>query len=173
LKFKVLVRFCADTRAAFDRANLASPHDEDSSLSQNKFPMGCCGDTSKILTHLIFLQFGVIPIYRSGTYKSHLIYDSRLRTNNNHAWLEVKELKIDITADQFNDRGFRNPKVMLTKSNKFHRLFADRQNFMDNLPQKHLKVDSELISSSAYIFKCLKENGWDLPFLAIPAPTPS
>lgn len=165
MKLRKLKRFCVAVRAGFENASINRVHNSGTSFGMSKFPTGCCGDTSTILTHLIYLQFGVIPKYRVGTYKSYLIYDRRLKTNNTHSWLELKNLKIDLTADQFNGCGFGNKKVMITKSNKFHRLFASRDSSMDNSFQNHLNVHNEFLHSTTYVLNYLQGQGWDFPFL--------
>jgi len=71
-----------------------------SSMGISQFPSGCCGDASQTLATYIFEQTGVICDYLHGQYGGA---DGEL---GSHAWLEVNGLVIDITADQFQYRGY-------------------------------------------------------------------
>lgn len=57
----------------------------------SRFPNGCCGDSSHILGKF-FKDSGVSPYYVSGW-----------KDGKSHAWIEIDNLIIDITADQFDD----------------------------------------------------------------------
>ena len=72
-----------------------------------KFPRGCCGYVSDLLAqYLIEHEIGPI-IYANGTFYSNDKDDPYDRQN--HAWLEVDDFVIDITADQFiNSRSLKN-----------------------------------------------------------------
>lgn len=76
------------------------------------FPKGSCGDASLLLAR--FLN-------ESGC--GNFDYVLGQRNNHSHAWLEQRDLIIDITADQFNDN--RN-KVIVTTDNYWHKKFNGR-----------------------------------------------
>lgn len=58
------------------------------------FPDGACGDTSELLADFLrFSGFGN-PVFVSGRNGDH---------TSTHAWLELGDLIVDITADQFDD----------------------------------------------------------------------
>ncbi|MDO6681781.1 MULTISPECIES: hypothetical protein [unclassified Oceanobacter] len=84
----------------FRRAIEAVPREEFIGLVFRDFPAGCCGDTSNVLATYLFEQTGVIADYCSGRAggRDHEIYS--------HAWLRINDLIVDITADQFRDRGY-------------------------------------------------------------------
>ena len=71
-----------------------------SSMGLSQFPSGCCGDTSQTLATYIYEQTGLICSYVHGQYGGT---DGEL---GSHAWLEVNDLVVDITADQFHYRGY-------------------------------------------------------------------
>ena len=61
-----------------------------------KFPTGQCGHTSDILAQFL-IDNGIGPVrYINGTY-----YGEDGSVMQSHTWLVVKDLIIDITADQF------------------------------------------------------------------------
>ena len=87
----------------FREAILAFPRSAfpwNSSMGISKFPSGCCGDTSQTLATYIFAETGLICSYVHGQYGG---IEGEL---GSHAWLEIDGLVIDITADQFNKRGY-------------------------------------------------------------------
>lgn len=68
------------------------------------FPEGTCGDTSLLLGRFFLEQFDVDCFYILG---DHYEGQDENFKHSTHAWLEYKDFKIDITADQFeniNDR---------------------------------------------------------------------
>ncbi|HBU6167531.1 hypothetical protein [Citrobacter freundii] len=157
-----LTKFCTDVRSALEMANADGIHHARTSLSMCDFPMGCCGDTTDLLAYLINAQFAKIALKRSGVYYEHINPDSRLRDGNSHAWLELSGQLIDLTADQFNDRGFSNPPVMITKDKSFHDLFADRDIRMNREVAIPPSLKPELNNSLLYIKEKLKSSGWTL-----------
>ena len=80
-----------------------------SSMGCSQFPSGCCGDTSQTLATYIFSETGMICSYvngRNGGIAGEL---------GSHAWLEFDDFVIDITADQFNNRGYDLPEIYVGK----------------------------------------------------------
>lgn len=106
-------------RTAIDLAVNASEFDNDSSF--NRFPHGCCGDASDLLSQFL-LENGIRTYYVCGTYRSDC--PDNFQT---HAWLLTKnQVIIDITGDQFKKRtGLLNydKSVYVGKEDAFHNLF--------------------------------------------------
>ncbi len=57
------------------------------------FPKGCCGDTSDLLAQWLW----------DNGYESRYYCGRRAPDQRTHAWLEVDDLVVDITGDQFSD----------------------------------------------------------------------
>lgn len=85
------------------------------------FPTGQCGRTSDLLAqYLIDNGFSQI-YYVNGTYYYPDVFDSQ-----EHAWLEVKGLIVDITCDQFkycDEPLINNSPVYVGPKNSFYELF--------------------------------------------------
>ncbi|MCU6666097.1 hypothetical protein [Silvania hatchlandensis] len=162
MKIDELIKFCSDVRQALELANSEGVHDEQTSLGMSDFPTGCCGETTDLLAYLIYEQFGEIALHRSGTYMSYIKNDARLRDNNNHAWLELSGTIIDLTADQFNDRGFNNPAVMITQDKTFHALFSSRDGRYNPESATKPKLSHRLTRSFWYLQDKLRSSGWSL-----------
>lgn len=155
-----LTKFCTDVRNALEMADANDISHKRTSLRKSDFPKGCCGDTTDLLAYLIYEQFGELALKRSGMYYEHINPDPRLQDNNSHAWLELSGKIIDLTADQFNDRKFSNPPVMITKDKSFHDLFAyrdSRTNLEVALPPT---LKPELYATLFYVRERLKSAGW-------------
>ncbi|MDZ7322019.1 transglutaminase domain-containing protein [Kosakonia sacchari] len=105
-----LIKFCADVREVLGNMT-KKDHFWMSSFGQSKFPVGCCGDTSELLAYLLYQQFGIASELVSGRYKDfdHRSPASGLSNGNSHAWLVVNGWIVDLTADQFKDRGYNLP----------------------------------------------------------------
>ncbi|WP_159075426.1 hypothetical protein [Lelliottia sp. WB101] len=160
MKIEELTRFCTDIRHALETADVEGIHDEMTSLGMSNFPAGCCGETTNLLAFLINKQFGELALLRSGVYWEHITPDSRLRDGNSHAWLELSGNVVDLTADQFNDRGFVNPPVMITADHSFHDLFAYRDS-RENLDIAIApSLNPRLGKSILYVTEKLKSLGW-------------
>lgn len=71
-----------------------------SSMSTSQFPSGCCGDASQTLATYLHSELGIICDYIQGK------KGGKYNEIGSHGWLEIKGIVIDITADQFNDRGY-------------------------------------------------------------------
>lgn len=109
--------FCLKVRAILEQTHKHS-FSSQTSLYVSDFPSGCCGDTSEVLSTLIFDKFGVIPrLVRGENSKLHEDFGS-------HVWLEVDNLIIDITLDQFNNYGYDFPAVYVDEISDFHRSFT-------------------------------------------------
>ncbi|WP_336997878.1 hypothetical protein [Leclercia sp. M50] len=155
-----LTKFCTDVRKALEMADADDIHHKRTSLSMSDFPKGCCGDTTDLLAYLIYEQFGELPLKRSGVYYKHMNPDPRLQDGNSHAWLELSGKVIDLTADQFNDRKFFNPPVMITTDKSFHGLFADRDSRVNLEVALPPTIKSELNCTLFYVRERLKSAGW-------------
>lgn len=86
------------------------------SFTSSSFPSACCDDTSELLG--LYLK------------KYHNLNSEHIRglglgnnTNTSHVWLVCDNFIIDITADQFNDRGYELPSVIIEKKSTFHESF--------------------------------------------------
>jgi hypothetical protein len=73
------------------------------------FPTGSCGDAALLLGH-----------HLNNLGYEHVLLISGYKGNRSHAWIQVKDLIIDITADQF--EGI-DEKVTVTQDDKWHREF--------------------------------------------------
>ena len=80
------------------------------------FPKNCCGHASVLLV-LYLKDLGVKRVYR--VFNGKHIQDVK----KSHAWVEVGEIIVDITADQFPD----NPPVIVTDNRKWHACFDGEQ----------------------------------------------
>lgn len=88
-----------------------------SSLGSSQFPSGCCGDASQTLATYIYEKMGLICKYVLGKDGGR---DGEL---GSHAWLEVNNLVIDITADQFQYRGYDLPGIYVGPRTSWHKSF--------------------------------------------------
>lgn len=82
------------------------------------FPYGWCRTASEQLKEDLKYHLNIDAIIKVGD-----LYPFDI-TRYNHAWLEYEGLSIDITADQFNDLGYRNPEVIVTDNSIFHSEFT-------------------------------------------------
>ena len=71
-----------------------------SSMGISKFPKACGGEASQTLATYIFAETGVVCSYVRGENGG---IEGEIKA---HAWLEIDGLVIDITAAQFNRRGY-------------------------------------------------------------------
>lgn len=95
---------------------------EGTSLSASEFPSACCDDSSQILAaYLSDNGFpGAILIRgKSGGKNGEL---------QSHVWLDLDGLKVDITADQFNEKGYDHPSAIIAKENEFLESFEAESN---------------------------------------------
>ncbi|MGR7646502.1 hypothetical protein ACU6ZS_19755 [Klebsiella aerogenes] len=156
-----LIRFCVDVRATLEGMT-KKDHSWLSSFGQSNFPVGCCGDTSQLLAYLLHQQFGIIPEMLSGRYYEfdHEPHSCGLADGNSHAWLVVNGKVVDLTADQFNDRGYNHPTVMVTSDTTFHDLFTNRNTSQQQSPSHEDTLPDALIMTASQVQKKLKERGW-------------
>ncbi|MBC2726029.1 MAG: transglutaminase domain-containing protein [Desulfosporosinus sp.] len=77
-----------------------------------RFPHGCCGDTSNLLSRFL-RDNGISTEYVSG-----------FRGNQSHAWLEYDNLIIDITAYQFPEI---KEEVLVTRDKSWHDKFKRQE----------------------------------------------
>lgn len=73
----------------------------------SRFPCGCCGDVTELLSRYIVENLNFDTIYVCGIKE----------INNSHAWLVCKGYILDLTADQFNE-GL--PAVFISKQSSWH-----------------------------------------------------
>ncbi len=103
--------------AAFRRAIEESAIRSD--VAFRAFPRGACGDASLLLSEFL-RQHGFDNIdYVCGW--DHSVPEHP----RSHAWLEVGEIIVDITADQFDD--LAAPPVLVTTGRKLHSRFPVEQ----------------------------------------------
>lgn len=157
-----LTHFCEDVRAALDSMT-RKDHSRLSSFGLSNFPAGCCGDTSKLLAYLLHQQFGIAPEVLSGNYYAfdHENSPSGLSDGNSHAWLVVNGNIVDLTADQFNNRGYSHPDVMITSDTTFHDLFTGRSTALQSSPGHDDTLPHSLEMTASQVQKILKERGWN------------
>ncbi|EJG2372267.1 hypothetical protein MT371_24630 [Vibrio parahaemolyticus] len=85
-----------------------------------KFPTGCCGDTALLAAMHLFIKFGIECKYVS----ARGLGDNQQLS---HAWIEYNGYIIDLSADQFNSKGFSLERVIFSKSSEFHGLFSKKE----------------------------------------------
>ena len=87
----------------------------------NKFPRGCCGDASDMLAQYL-MDNGISFKCVCGTY-----------CDQSHEWLEVDNIIVDITSDQFNNNSMFNksnfPPCYVGCENEFYKLFMQNINY--------------------------------------------
>lgn len=90
-------------------------------ISFHKFPLGCCGDASDLLAQYL-TKHGIDTLNVCGNY----YYDDPNIGAQSHAWLEYKDIIIDITGDQFKHYpeflNYNIP-VYVGERDKMHELF--------------------------------------------------
>ncbi|ELY3422506.1 hypothetical protein SMW88_003610 [Cronobacter sakazakii] len=130
-----------------------SDHHSSTCFYFGNFPTGCCGDTSIVLQYIIAHKLKVECTYVSGLHKHDSEHTDILSKDASHAWLEWDDYIIDITADQFNDRSFKNSPVMTTKNRKFHDIFTREMSYKNSNPAD---IDGVYLQSINYILEHLK-----------------
>ncbi|EFH4200206.1 TPA: hypothetical protein L0V44_002514 [Escherichia coli] len=156
-----LKNFCVDVREALEKMT-KKDHSRLSSFGNSNFPVGCCGDTSKLLAYLLYQQFGIVSEVLAGCYyeSDHKSPASGLSNGNSHAWLVVDGMIVDLTADQFNDRGYNNLPVMITSDTRFHDLFANRNALFQPSQGNEIILPNILKMTASHVQQRLKERGW-------------
>lgn len=89
------------------------------------FPTGCCGDTTNLLGLYLKQKYDISTEYVSATG----LGDNQ---DQSHAWLTCGDFIVDITADQFNDKGYAVADVVIMKESHFHTLFDDIDSYALN-----------------------------------------
>ena len=127
----------AKIRSAFERIDKSNLP-----ITFKNFPRGACGDTCEVLAEILKeLGYGKFQ-YVTG----------RRENGNSHAWLQQKNLVIDITADQFEE--ISTP-IYIGPLNSWYQEFEVQQdheagyNRLDThskaeLSSVHLKITAEL-----------------------------
>ena len=156
-----LKKFCVDVRESLENMT-KNDHSWRSSFGQSNFPLGCCGDTSKLLAYLLYQQFGIVSEVLAGCYyeSDHKFPASGLSNGNSHAWLVVDGMIVDLTADQFKDRGYNNLPVMITSDTKFHDIFANRNSSFQPSQGNQITLPDTLKMTASHVQQRLKELGW-------------
>lgn len=80
----------------------------------SKFPEDCCDDTCDLLWHYLFSQHSMVLQQVSCNYGEG---------NARHNWLEMDDIIIDLTGDQFVGR----PSVFVGKDDGFYAQMTDRR----------------------------------------------
>ncbi|MCP4321928.1 MAG: hypothetical protein GY951_04155 [Psychromonas sp.] len=99
---------------SFDKSDF--DHHSSCYHSSTGFPLGCCADTTHLLGLFLKQRYNKSSQYVTA-------YGLGDRENQSHTWLICDEFIIDITADQFNNKGYDVMKVIVEKESLFHRLF--------------------------------------------------
>ena len=110
MEYRLKISEISTLASNFREAILLVPRSEfpgNSSMALSPFPKGCCGDTSQTLATYLYAEVGLVCDYVLGS----------------HAWLEINGTVIDITADQFNDRGYDSPQVHVGEKLDIHNDF--------------------------------------------------
>ena len=103
-------------RQAIEKAKFAGEFTNDRILF--KFPTACCGDASCLLGQYL-LDYGISSKYVCGMY-----YDNT--GCQSHAWIEVGDIIVDITGDQFKLQSkffYYDIPVFVGKPDEMHLLF--------------------------------------------------
>lgn len=136
---QLLRREATAIRQAFEQCQL----DGDQRYINTFFPDGCCGVAASILGHH-FLTLGLPQVRRV----------SGLRDDNqSHAWVEVENWIVDITADQFEDVSDR---VIVTSDRTWHYQFHKLQEYDQagfagyNDEASHAYIYQSLLATSAF-----------------------
>lgn len=115
---RLVYKFRTAIEAAYDNNLFAND------ILFSRFPRGCCGDASILLGHYL-MKNGIETDYVCGTYYGEDSFDRQ-----SHAWLQINEIVIDVTGDQFkNDRTFLNysEPVYIGTPGEFYDLFEVNQ----------------------------------------------
>jgi hypothetical protein len=111
----LLFRLASRFRAAIVRENLSA---KNNLTSLQAFPRGACSDASLLLAKYLQVKGCGMSQYVLGK-----------RRCQAHAWLQLEEYTIDITADQFHDQ---DAAVIVSKASSWHRPFNGKiQNVAD------------------------------------------
>ena len=93
--------------------------------SSKGFPTGCCGDTTNLLGLYLKQKYDISTEYVSATGLGDNLGQS-------HAWLKIDSFTVDITADQFNEKGYTVGYVIIMEDSHFHTLFDDIDSYALN-----------------------------------------
>lgn len=107
---KCLYSECAKVRIFFEEAKKNGI----ANGRLDRFPSGCCGLTCRVMGPWLL---ETISQFQYDDYEYVCGYIGK----NSHAWLEVKGIIVDITADQFDGV---EEKVIVTESKDFHSQFT-------------------------------------------------
>lgn len=109
-------------------------------LCQGDFPKGTCGDAAFLLGYHLN-KLGYEP----------LLYVSGYKGDDSHAWIQMKDLIIDITADQYE---CIDEEVIVTIDDKWHREFIvdlqippDIYAYDDNSRETFLSAYDQIVSN--------------------------
>jgi hypothetical protein len=86
-------------------------------MRSSQFPSGCCGDASQTLATFLYFELEIICNYIHGE------RGGNNREISSHAWLETEGIVIDITGDQFNDRGYGQQEVYVGPKTEWYKSF--------------------------------------------------
>ncbi|EOB3677458.1 hypothetical protein ACHELX_004376 [Vibrio vulnificus] len=117
------------------RAILELHHKELNKYLFSSFPKAACGNTCELLAEW-FIQSGIQDV----TY----VYGENTKLGS-HAWLEIGDIVVDITADQF---GTVMPKVYVGRKIQFYDNFSEQVS-----SEPSLQMRDEFEKFEAYMLK--------------------
>ncbi|WP_141505724.1 hypothetical protein [Paenibacillus luteus] len=109
----------------------------------SRFPSGCCGDSSHLLAKY-FKDSGLSPYYVCGW-----------KGSQSHAWIQVDNLIIDITADQFDDVSDR---VILTEYSVWHSEFVVSDRYLSDFEQHNVQSAKRYGIIYENVLRWIKQN---------------
>jgi hypothetical protein len=115
MNVEILTKLVNNFRRVMEQSTTADF--DGTSLSASQFPIECCDDASMILAAYLT---------DNGFSGAELVIGSSPDINS-HAWLLLDGYIIDITADQFNERGYSNPVAIISNNSVFHSSFDNTE----------------------------------------------
>ena len=136
-----LKKLALDVRNAIEKMDISEFPD---SCSFERFPRGCCGDSSDLLSKHYMLN-GIMAEYVCGINEK----------GQSHAWLEHKGFIIDITADQFEEI---KDKVLVTDERGWHKQFKEIERQIHDYESFNRRNKERLSKIFANISKKIDDN---------------
>ena len=110
-------------------------------VTLHNFPNGACGDASLLLGDYLY-SIGY----------SQVAYVSGWRNNQSHAWIEIDDVIIDITADQFSEK---KDAVIVTTDKSWHNQFIEEARESARINSHDKGIERELKRALAEITRWL------------------
>ncbi len=146
---RLVIRF----RKAIDSARDDGAFSNDQTF--NRFPRACCGSASELLAKYL-AEYNIHTQYVCGTY-----YPTDFKEGSqSHAWLQVGEVIIDITGDQFKfcpEIFSYNLPIYVGEIDQMHNLFEASYKEEAILYSQFLGVDREIQENRYKIIKLYLE----------------